>query len=1090
MTTWRRNKEGFKEKYDTKIKTENFTNIPIFDILQNTTTKEEKEKVIEGMQCGQFDMFCNDYFQSVGRLKGIPGAQEFGNNFTSLLTYLTDPIYKLDKLLEDSIYNILQTYVNGSLKDCATDKTIKNTALTNVLDVPTFTWLEKFTTMTEGLYVGPTNVENTITNLQNNHPSIDPQKLSTFYVDQLNKRYKDVSGNLTQNDLFEFNVDMDMNQLTDPVVQQKVGAIPTPTPIPIPITYSEYSDYVRFELYSSDPISYYDFNSTYFPMPSAKVPSDSSESSPFSHLQSKLNIDLTGSSDVATTYFRSGKKKPKDPPTDQNINNYAFSVNLSTKKTNTISAYLNNVILYFAFVIVDRDQTATFTDILPKIATVYLTCLNTIEYFKYAKTNQYLSEYEIAVFNHLFYCCLNQTGYTSNVFDSTTNQYINIGTQNFNTGIDVFIRYMSPTIISRVQNISGISSDWYLSTTANEGINSEIITGILPSDCLLSTYISYVQPKTEIITYYKSDFAAYIKLQACKSSNDAILKRFRRYANTIKQEVYRILIIPIVIYLVYNFYYMFLFKDCFGYAKDKSSGETKYDGECKKGGFFPVFPDWEYNFHKLENNRTDFVFEFMFKPVKCLYVFLNAIKTPFHSGELSSLINNVPYLCFLTGFVCIYSIITTYGGALLNSMISLLKLETPKLPIGKWQNSLNDTAAVVTWLSFAKSFYNNMVGDPTAIITNMISNSLGMGSSSPKPSFPSVGWILDSMGSSMIVVIKIIFVILYWILRGVITAAIIPVSIFIMIFYFFFFSIAGMFYYTDNDHSYHDKIELMDRIMYSKLYDLREGELGKNTFKTVCFYAVFLLTEIVILYTLVKNMKTFQNMPMPKKGGPSAIKAARGIQSFMTILTTILIVFLVLWSIFKYFTQKKMLNEMYSLNGGERRLDNFECKEEITVSSNEENEDVNKSDYDKFYTDNQDDILFFNENKDSFMSRIMNSDRLNVTFTKYYAAKTGHIHSRPITQKIMNNLIGVGKYISNTINPPKSYDSIKPEKTGLFGPGGFINQLKETSKKAYDKEKESWNNTNSSNFFGNIDPNKMDFMDGITKMMAVDTTTK
>ena len=108
-------------------------------------------------------------------------------------------------------------------------------------------------------------------------------------------------------------------------------------------------------------------------------------------------------------------------------------------------------------------------------------------------------------------------------------------------------------------------------------------------------------------------------------------------------------------------------------------------------------------------------------------------------------------------------------------------------------------------------------------------------------------------------------------------------------------------------------------------------------------------------------MQTFQNMPMPKKGGASAITAARGIQSFMTILTTILIVLLVLWCVFKYFTKKKMLNEMYSLNGGERRLDNSTCTEEITASTNPENKDVNKGDYDKFYSDNQEDIMFFND---------------------------------------------------------------------------------------------------------------------------------
>jgi hypothetical protein len=1101
MTTWRGKKEGFKEKIP--VTTENFTNIPLFDVLQNNIAKDEQsDSVIEGMtMCSPFNMFCDDYFQNVGKLKGIPGANDAGDMVKDVLKYFTDPIKEADQFVEDSILDILKTYVNGSLQDCTKDKVIQTNKEKTIVDTSSFTWLEQFTTMKSG-YIGPTDVSGTIQNLQKNHPGIDPKKLSAFYIDRLNKRYQDVSGNLTQNDLFEFNVDMDMNLLTDPAIQKKVAAVKTPEPDFKSVTFAEFlKSHSRFHLKSSAPISYYEFNDIYFPMPNMKIPSSVSSASSYSYFQSLLEKELTDTSKVATNEFKQPGNTtiPTVPPKKNSKDNWAFSLNLIKPTTDTISSYLNDMILYSSFIVVYKEKTALFREILPKIASVYLTCINTIEYLKYAKTNKFLSEYELAMFNHIFYCCLNQDSKSNNIFNNTNknkqnNIYINIGKQTLSnhTGLSSFdqlIRSVSIIMKERTPYLSNKPSDWYSSETMITGVNDMIRTEQLPIHSSLCDYILKVNPTPDVITYYTSDFETYLKLQSCNAENAAILKQFRGYAHTIKQEMYRILTIPIVIYLVYNFYYMFLFKDCFGYAKDTSTDETKYEGECKKGCFFPPFPDWEYNFHQLENNRTDFFFEFIFKPAKCLYVFLNAIKTPFHSGILSNLPTEVPYLCFLTGFVCIYSIIYNYGGALLNSMTSLLNLEIPKLPIGEWQNSLTDIASAVVWISFIKAFINSMMGDPTAMAMNMMSSNLGIGAAA-KPKFPSVGWIMDSMGSVMLMGLKTIVVLIYWVLRAAITSFIIPISIFIMIFYFFFFSIAGMFYYTDNNHSYHDKIEMMERVMYSKLYDLRDGEMGKNTFKTVCFYAVFLLTEMVVLYTLITNMKNFQNMAMPKVGGAAAITAARGIQTFMTIITTLLIVLLVLWCVFKYFTQKNVLNEKYSLNGGEQRLDNSTCNENINPSSSPDNKDINKQEYDKFYNDNKDDIAYFNENKDSFMSRIMHSDRLNPIFAKYYSAKTGHIESRPIAQTIMNKLVGIGKYVSEKINPPETYETIKPDNTGIFGPGGFMNKIKETANKVYKEDTEAWGNTTASNFFGNVDPTKMGLMDGMKKMMAIDTNTK
>jgi NitT/TauT family transport system ATP-binding protein len=58
--------------------------------------------------------------------------------------------------------------------------------------------------------------------------------------------------------------------------------------------------------------------------------------------------------------------------------------------------------------------------------------------------------------------------------------------------------------------------------------------------------------------------------------------------------------IPITVLLVYNFFYLFFFKDCFSYGKD-----TNDCNDC----YYPIFPNWENDFHNIEGHRTDYFLE-------------------------------------------------------------------------------------------------------------------------------------------------------------------------------------------------------------------------------------------------------------------------------------------------------------------------------------------------------------------------------------------------------------------------------------------------------------------------------------------------
>lgn len=1059
MTTWRGNKEGFKEGATNKIK------------------------------CSPYDIFCDDYFQEVGFLSGFPGQDILSKYIRDLTSYISNPVQKLDDLFLKSIYNMLETYAMSSLKDCTKDEYIKNKSAKSFENTNSFTWYEKFTTMTEGLqnYFSKDKLTNTLEQLKKNHPNIPEHQLTTFYMNELNKLYTKYNGNVSQNDLFEFNNDIDMNKLTDPNIIKKLESIPTPSPPFKSINYATFSaTKERFKLNSTDPISYYTPNDLYFPLPNMPVPSDVSLPTSFAYFQDLLEKDFKNGNREATTKFKElkGHTTPSQPPRIDNDNKkYAFSMNLTFIKSGTISDYLKNIILYLSFIIVNKSSDKSFTEILPKMAQFYINCINAIDFFKYSNTNKYLNDTEIAVFNHLLFCCLNQTGVNSNIYDLYTednkrmNKYINIGTKTIRTP-EPFIRDLCILINQRSNFISNLSTNWYSSSILIPGFNDSITITGSSVEQLLREYISKITPNVETISYFTDDYETYLKIQACEAQNNAIKKQFLGYAYTIKQEFYRILIIPIVIYLVYNFYYMFLFKDCFGYAKDTSKDDPVYEKTCNKGCFFPQFPDWEGNFHNMEGHRTDYVLEFIFKPAKCFYVFLNAMKTFFRNlTPVNFLINEYPYILFLGAFAGVYGIVTTYGGKLLNMMYGLMKFDIPDPSFGGFKMSY--IAGSIVWISFFKSFIKIYSEDPVKMGMNIIASNLGGPSEAPQ--FPSLGWIMNSM-SAIVVVFKSIIVLLYWLLRAAITTAIIPISMFITVVYFFWVSICSIFDYTDNDHSYNDKMELMDRVIYTKLF-LKSDNSSIWTLRSVCFLAVFLLTEIVIFYTLTTNLQKFNAMPAPAIGGPAAATAFESVKIFMKILTYILIILLVIWSIFKYYSKKKMLNEMYTPDTGDHILDNSYCEEGIFApdhSTNKLPDGSYDSVYENFWKDNIEDIDYFIKNKHDMSTIFMNSDRLNDTFSKYYAAKTHHKVSRPLTQKLLNRLSGIGKYITDTINPPKGYHTETPDNTG-----SIFDTMTETFKQKMNEEKETFSNTKlDSNFLiGNSDPNKI--VEGVKNLFVM-----
>jgi len=843
-TTWRTTIEGFKQTENPSI--ENFASIPIFEVLYNN-------KITEGMNtCAPFNMFCNDYFQNVGRLKGISGIKDIidkiVNKLKTIIGKITNPLRSMDELFDESIMNILKIYVNLALEDCSKKSPVTTENPINLPDM--FTWIEQFTNMQEGFNIGPMDVSGTILNLQTNHPNIHPIKLSNYYIRKLNKRYRDLNGNATQDDLFEFNNDMDMNQLTNPKIIEKIQDSSIQIPVPLPMSFEEYMEkYARFSFSTDTTISYYSYLNTYFSLPGSSI--SGIGSSPLESFENILKDDFINNTNNATEKYKTGNKNAViSIPTvaDSPNSNYIFSIDLNSIKTDTIPNYLKTMILYLSFVFINNKKVsdATFIDIIPKIATVYVNIINYVEYYKYLQLNQYLTSEEIAVFNHIFYCSLNQTDIESNLFDGKNNY--SLPTQYFNEDNNIipYIITCLTNIVDRMQVVFSDTNIWYSADLIEEYPITNLMQMHTTSDKMVFVqFINNIIPSNEILEYYNTDNDTYIALQSCKSRNDAIFKQFKQYSYTIKQELYRMFMIPIILFIVYNFYYMFIFKDCFGYAKSAENDQYIFEKTCKNGCFYPQFPDWELNFHNMENHRTDYIFEFIFKPVKCIYVFLNAVKRIFcNNGILSFFPSNYPYLCFFAIFFIIYNIINKYGWKLLNIIKSLFKLDIPNISIGSL--NITNTASIIVWLFFAKSFLKGI---------GVIKNFESTDDDDDKDKTQTwIEWIQDTKGSGIIMIIKAICFIVFWVLRAAIVSFTIPLSIMIIFIYLVWVSLAGILDYTDKSHSYSDKFELINRILYSKMFELPKYEFGKNTMKTASFYLFYFLTEFIILFTLKKGI--------------------------------------------------------------------------------------------------------------------------------------------------------------------------------------------------------------------------------------------
>lgn len=593
----------------------------------------------------------------------------------------------------------------------------------------------------------------TIQSFLDNHPKLNKTAVTTYYLKKLNAYEKSLGSPPTSDQLFVFNNEFD-NILADVSVIGEIKSIEKSIPEPsYPNTAEGFANYLRdaarFTFSNDTPITFYPFATQYFPYPTDLQGFETAVQ----------NVEDPNYIQNINQYL-SSLTKPADPPatpltpTDVDAK-YAFSINLDSSRTESIQNYLKYIsqwyglLLYYKY---QKSMAVLFPTIEANICMVYITYLNAVEYTKYRIYSSYLTPYEMAMFNHLFFICLMQDHITYslksniNVYnlalppDGVPKDYISKGTPTVYVNLlpqSIFslVRMFAMEINNRVRYLSGSITDENYQPLPLDGtlILPPVPNDVIPTvNVLLANYIlgmfsptlfngmsipEDVVPTRDITDYYFPP-----GMSDCQQENNRMQKECEEYAKKIKDEIYRMICVPIMVYVVYNCYYMFFFKDCFDLVKKTDEeGNVAYEHKCMEC-FTPIFPDWEMMYRSFEQRQTDFFFEFIFKPVKLAYTFLNAIKAFFRKGFFGYVIkDNIPYVFFLWTFTVVYRFMTKRADIILNTLKTLSKLKIPDVQI-MGRKALDGYAKGVTVFFFFFSFLNKFFGISITEIMECIHN--------------------------------------------------------------------------------------------------------------------------------------------------------------------------------------------------------------------------------------------------------------------------------------------------------------------------------------------------------------------------------
>ena len=296
----------------------------------------------------------------------------------------------------------------------------------------------------------------------------------------------------------------------------------------------------------------------------------------------------------------------------------------------------------------------------------------------------------------------------------------------------------------------------------------------------------------------KDDITEGFKNKRCSEQRTDAKKEIKQYSKTIKEQIYRLFFLPIVIHIFYNMFYMFCFRDILGNRVPFINVEKEY--------YEPYLKDY-----------LDYFLGIAVKPLTVLYLIFEYISA---FKPLRNFTDKYPYVMYIIVFFIVFTTISAGGKnvfALIGDMIT--------------SNSafFNLFAGIVMAFAFCAQFVKRLP-DWAGELSRPISGSIKF--------------------------------IIYWIIKIVINIMIFPMSGYLCVLYFVGYLFFGIFISQNKDvfDVYGDIMDMVFDKIY-KLYDPRCSDPNRFQWfiQLVCKYSVVYLFEFAVYLTLISSMIVYSS---------------------------------------------------------------------------------------------------------------------------------------------------------------------------------------------------------------------------------------
>lgn len=551
----------------------------------------------------------------------------------------------------------------------------------------------------------------------------------------------------------------------------------------------------------------------------------------------------------------------------------------------------NRYILYDKSYSIVNTVNAIYAD----INSSSITTSNKTEITNYYNANPKKFENALAI-----YCIQQKTKYEYNRKNNDTEDYKFFYDISYNKTLSESVELSGNTIFNIAKHFrTSFDSSTFLKEIKTIHPNPQFITTFT----LTSTR---AEPKLG-----KCDRRNWTNLSDCEkqkcivdASNNIIKKDIKKITETVKKELYNIIFIPMILVIIYNFYYFLFYKDCY---KKMIINEKSV---CIDYNEFPKLEQWiKHDIFNIKltdspNFLIDFLLDLVFKPVTFMYTCFNSIK-PF----CMKYNKEIPHICFTLLAMIIMPLFMSFRKEIFEILGKILLFQTP-------DSKYLIYSQIIIWGWFGLVALQRIAG------IGLYQETDEKGENIPRSWWE---WIKSKGANPFIAISCIIFTLLYWLMKGLATYAIIPLSIWSIFFYIFAIGIFGI--WNNSSDGYNPKFETdrskstdenpyktandiwkdIDDSIYKKLFKKMEGENTlfdniKHSGRTILqfifvfmaeFIAIIILFSALIKYSLDSNIRKFHY-----------------IRNFLFISTGILISFIIGWCGLKYVTRiRKIWNE-------------------------------------------------------------------------------------------------------------------------------------------------------------------------------------